>query len=122
MRARVIAMVTGLAALTFAGGAAAVPCYLIIDRNDVTIFRDTSPPFDLSVANPPERAAMRKRGEHLIVADFEKCRGVGYISATTGGSTATVDEIVMQLQPAISTSVGKSGSYVVGRGLPTTGF
>ena len=115
-------LVAGLAALTFAGSAAAVPCYLVIDRNDVVIFRDTSPPFDLSVANAPERAAMRQRGEHLLIADFDKCNAVGYISATTGGTTATVDEIVMQLQPAISTSVGSGGSYGSGRGLPTTGF
>jgi hypothetical protein len=112
MRARAFAVVAGLGALTLAGGASAVPCYLIIDRNDVVIFRDTSPPFDLSAANAPERAGLRKRGEHLIVAEFDKCNAVGYISATTGGSTATVDEIVMQLQPAISTSIGKSGSYL----------
>jgi hypothetical protein len=112
MRARAFAVVAGLAASTLAGSVAAVPCYLVIDRNDVVIFRDTSPPFDLSVANSPERAALRKRGEHLLVADFDKCYAVGHISATTGGSTATVDEIVMQLQPAISTSVGKPGSYV----------
>lgn len=122
MRARDFAVMTGLAALTFAGGAAAVPCYLIIDRNETVIFRDTSPPFDLSVANAPERASLRKRGEHLIIAEFDKCNAVGYISATTGGSTATVDEIVMQLQPAISTSIGKRGSYASARGLATTGF
>jgi hypothetical protein len=112
MRARAFAVIAGLAALTLAGGAAAMPCYLIIDRNDIVIFRDTSPPFDLSTANAPERAAMRKRGEHLLVADFDKCNAVGYISATTGGTTATVDEIVMQLRPAPSTSIGNSGSYV----------
>ena len=46
MRARDIALVTGLAALTFAGSASAMTCYLVIDRNDVVIFRDTEPPFD----------------------------------------------------------------------------
>lgn len=122
MRARDIALVTGLAALTFAGSASAMTCYLVIDRNDVVIFRDTEPPFDLSVANPPERAKMRQRGEHMIIADFDRCNAVGHISAATGGSTATVDEIVMKLQPAISTSVGSGGNYGSGRGLPTTGF
>ena len=122
MRARDIALVTGLAALALAGTAAAVPCYLIIDRNDLVVFRDTAPPFDLSVTTSPERARLRQRGEHLIIAEFERCNAVGYISATTGGSTATVDEIVMQLQPAISTSLGKSGTYGAARGLATTGF
>ncbi len=49
---------------------------------------------------------MRQRGEHLLVAEFDKCEPVGFISPTTGGNTATVDDIVMQLKPAIAPSVG----------------
>ena len=86
--------------------AAAAPCFLVIDNKDVVLYRDTVPPFDLSVAKSPERAAMRQRGHVMVVAEFENCRPVGYISATTGGTTASVDDIVMQLKPAISTSIG----------------
>ncbi len=111
MRTRGIAFAAALAAIVAAGGAAAAPCYMVIDRNDIVIFRDVVPPFDLSSLKSADLAALRKRGEHLIIAEFEDCRAVGYISPTTGGSTATVDEIVMKLQPAISTSVG-SGAYV----------
>lgn len=85
--------------------AAAVPCFIIINDKDVVLFRDVVPPFDLSVSPSPERAAMRARGHILMIADFKNCRPVGYISTATGG-TASVDEIVMQLQPMISTSIG----------------
>ena len=86
--------------------AAAAPCYLILDSKDAVLYRDIVPPFDLSVAESPARAALRQRGQILLVAEFDNCRPVGYISTTTGGTSASVDEIVMQLKPAISTSVG----------------
>ncbi len=86
--------------------AAAAPCYLILDRKDAVLYRDSLPPFDLSVQQSPARAALRQRGQILLIAEFDNCRPVGYISTTTGGTSATVDEIVMQLKPAISTSVG----------------
>lgn len=88
-----------------AAPALAAPCYVIYDRNDAVIYRDYEPPFDLSDDNSPERAQLRRQGQHLIVAEFDNCNPVGYISATTGGTTATVDEIVMQLKPAIGTTV-----------------
>ena len=94
-----------LLALLLATPALAAPCYLIYDRNESVIYRDYEPPFDLSDPNGPERAQLRRQGQHLLVAEFDNCNPVGYISATTGGTTATVDEIVMQLKPAIGTTV-----------------
>jgi len=94
-----------LLAALIAGPALAAPCYVIYDRNDAVVYRDYEPPFDLGDLNAPERAMMRRQGQHLIVAEFEKCNPVGYISAATGGTTATVDEIVMLLKPAIGTAV-----------------
>lgn len=93
-------------ALGLALPAAAAPCFLILDSKDVVLYRDLVPPFDLSVPQSPERAALRQRGQILLVAEFENCRPVGYISTVSGGTTASVDEIVMQLKPAIATSVG----------------
>ena len=93
-------------ALGFALPAAAAPCFLILDSKDVVLYRDTVPPFDLSVSPSPDRAAMRDRGQMLLIAEFENCRPVGYISPVTGATTASVDDIVMQLQPAVSTSIG----------------
>lgn len=93
-------------ALGLALPAAAAPCFLIIDSKDVVLYRDLVPPFDLSVPQSPERAALRQRGQILLVAEFENCRPVGFVSTVTGGTSASVDEIVMQLKPAISPSVG----------------
>ena len=92
--------------LGFALPAAGAPCFLILDSKDVVLYRDLVPPFDLSLPRSPERAALRQRGQMLLIAEFDDCRPVGYISTTTGATTASVDDIVMQLKPAISTSVG----------------
>jgi hypothetical protein len=94
------------AGLGLALPAMAAPCYLIIDNKDVVLYRDLAPPFDLSATRSAERDRLRQRGQVLVIAEFEKCNPVGYISTTTGGTTASVDDIVMQLKPAIATSIG----------------
>jgi hypothetical protein len=104
MRALLLLMLT-IAALP----AAAAPCYVVYDRSDAVIFRDYTPPFDLSDDKSPERTMMRKQGQHLIIAEFDNCDPVGFISPVTGATTATVDEIVNGVQPAVATSLSKSG-------------
>ena len=113
MRVRIPRMeiAAGLIALGAAGLAMAAPCYLILDRNDAVIYRDTQPPFDLSTDNnSAERKALRQRGQHLLVAEFDRCDAVGYISPTTGSTQASVDDIVMLLRPTIGSSVGVTGN------------
>ena len=101
--------------LLSAGSAAdAAPCYVIFDRSDVIIYRDYKPPFDMSVMNSPEREMMRRAGQHLLVAEFiEECNPVGFISPSTGATTASVEEIVNEVRPSMSSSVGKSGATQV---------
>ena len=100
--------------------AAAVPCYMIVDNTDTVLYRDTAPPFDLSAPRSPQRAALRARGNLLLIAEFENCNAVGYISKSTGGTTASVDEIVMQLKPAALTSIGGiSGGAAGATGTPS---
>jgi hypothetical protein len=121
MQIRKLAAIVGLAALGATPSASAITCYLILDRTDTVVYRDSAPPFDLSEAESAQRMALRQRGHHLLIAEFDNCYSVGYVT-TTGGGTASVDEIVMQLKPAIGTTVGKS-SYVPGTGgTPITGF
>jgi hypothetical protein len=116
------AAIVGLAALCSAQSASAITCYLILDRNDAVVYRDSSPPFDLSETQSPQRTALRQRGHHLMIAEFDNCYSVGYVSTASGGGTVSVDEIVMQLKPAISTTVGKP-NYVRGTGgTQVTGF
>lgn len=108
MFARTIRAFAIALALGCALPAAGAPCFLILDSKDVVLYRDLVPPFDLSVPRSPERAALRQRGQMLLIAEFDDCRPVGYIATATGGTTASVDDIVMQLKPAISTSVGSA--------------
>lgn len=116
------AAIVGLAAMGVAQSAAAITCYLILDRNDAVVYRDSTPPFDLSETNSPQRTVLRQRGHHLMIAEFENCYSVGYVTTAAGGGTVTVDEIVMQLKPAIGTTVGKP-NYVPGTGgTQITGF
>ena len=123
MRVSGLGIGVGLAGLFAAGLAMAAPCYIIFDKNDTTIYRDTVPPFDLSTASggAPERAMMRRRGDLLLIAEFDRCDAVGYISPTTGRTTATVDEIVMQLKPAVATS-NPSGAGIYSRSAPSSGY
>ena len=100
------------AALLAAGGSAvAGPCYVVYDRNDAVIYRDNKPPFDLSDPNSPARDMLRRQGQHLLVAEFvEECNPVGFISATTGANTVSVEDIVKQVRPAIGSSGAISGT------------
>ena len=102
-----------LAAVLLCAGSAAVaaPCYVVFDRNDAIIFRDYKPPFDLSDAKSREREMMRRQGQHLLVADFgDGCNPVGFISASTGATAASVEEIVNDVRPAVASAVGSSGA------------
>jgi len=106
-----------VAAVLLSAGSAAVaaPCYVIYDRNDAVIYRDYKAPFDLSDMTSRERDSMRRQGQHLLVAEFvEECNPVGYISPTTGATTASVEEIVNDVRPAIASSVAKSGTTTAG--------
>jgi hypothetical protein len=106
---RLLLAASTLAALAWTGSAAAVTCFIIFDRNDQVVYRDANPPVDLSDAGSRERAALRARGMHLLIAEYEQCYSTGYIATATGGGTATVDEIVMMLKPAIDPAVGQAG-------------
>jgi hypothetical protein len=94
-----------------ASAAVAAPCYVVYDRNDAIIYRDYKPPFDLSDPASRERDMMRRQGQHLIVAEFiEQCNPVGFISPSTGATTASVEQIVNEVRPAIASSVATSGA------------
>jgi len=102
-----------VAALLLSAGSAAVgaPCYVVFDRNDAVIYRDYKPPFDMSDANARERDMMRRQGQHLLVAEFgDGCNPVGFISAATGATAASVEEIVNDVRPAVASSVASSGA------------
>jgi hypothetical protein len=75
--------------------AVAVTCYQVVDRTDTVIFRDSSTPVDLSEAGMRSRAAMRDRGELLIIFDAPACIMVGRRTGA-GSRKLTTDEIVAE--------------------------
>lgn len=92
-----MAAAVGLAAA--AGSACAANCYTVLDRSDNVIYRGTISPVDLSDAGKAERDAMRRRGEHLIIADTDRCPGVEFFTGSAGSATLNVDQIVGGITP-----------------------
>jgi hypothetical protein len=94
-RAKAIAMILVAAAAAFAAGtAAAGTCYIVLDRSDNVVYRGTLPPIDLSERGQSDRDAMRRRGEHLIAMESDRCPGVEFFTGTAGSASLTVDQIV----------------------------
>ena len=66
MRSTLAFLLFALAAM-LAGNAAAMTCYTVLNSGDSVIYRDTYPPRrHLSDSGAADRAAMRRRGEHMI--------------------------------------------------------
>jgi hypothetical protein len=90
------------AALGLAVGTASLPaeamvCNIVFDRNDQVIYRDVTPPLDLSDGGSRARAAMRQRGEYLMVIDTDRCAQV--VPRTDNSSAASVEDIVGGMRP-----------------------
>jgi len=90
------------AALGLVAGAAALPaealvCNIVFDRNDQVIYRDVTPPLDLSDGGSRAQAAMRQRGEYLMVIDTDRCLQV--VPKADQSSAASVEDIVAGMRP-----------------------
>ena len=94
----------------FAAAAGATSCYIILDRSDNVVYRDTTPPVDLSDRGSGERAALRQRGDFLLMIDADQCARFVATTGRAGSSGASVDEIV----------AGLRGTPSVGPGLMST--
>ena len=99
MRSTILtALLAGAGLFAAAGTAGAINCYTVIDRSDNVVYRGNLPPIDLSERGNAEREAMRKRGQHLIAMDVDRCIGVEYFTGIAGTTTLTVDQIVGGIQ------------------------
>jgi len=85
-----------------AAPAAAVNCYVVVDRANEVIYQDTKPPIDLSHEGAAAREAMRASGRQLITMDSERCPAIDRARITGNGGPATVEEIVAGMRPAVS--------------------
>ena len=86
------ACATALSLLSPAAGA--FTCYMLYDRNDNLVYRDTISPVDMSDQGASARESMRNRGDYLVVADADRCPQVTFVFGAAGSSTLSVDSIV----------------------------
>lgn len=96
-------------ALTVVIGATGIPaqamvCNIVYDRNDQVIYRDVTPPVDLSDSGSRAQAAMRQRGEYLMVIDSDRCAQVVPVTANSGA--ASVEDIVAGMRPYLGRTGG----------------
>src|SRR5438552_11841829 len=70
---RVFVLFSAAALACAAAAAGAMTCHIVLDRNDNVVYRDTSPPVDLSDRGSAERAALRQRGEFLLMIEADQC-------------------------------------------------
>ena len=99
MRAKNALMVAaGICATLVAGAATAGNCYIVFDRSENVIYRGPLPPIDLSDRGQPDRDAMRRRGEHLVAMESDRCPGVEFFTGAAGTAALSVDQIVGGIQ------------------------
>jgi hypothetical protein len=92
-----------------AGTADAVTCYMLFDRFDNVVYRNTVSPIDLSDQGAAARAALRQRGEYLLVMDSDRCPPVTFVFGAAGSKTLSIDETVGGF-PADNQPAGRASS------------
>ena len=118
---RLIHVARALAVLALASAAlpaAAVSCYVIVDRANEVIYQGTLSPIDLSDDGTGARDALRARGQQFIAMDAPSCPAIDRMR--TGIDTANVDEIVagMRSIPYSRTSETRTAPTQTGLQLP----
>ena len=87
-----------VAAFSCSPAASALTCHIVLDRADTVVYRDTVPPVDLSERGRAARAAMRQRGEFLLMIEADQCSRFVATTGAAGAGGATVEEIVAGLR------------------------
>ena len=98
-------------ALSCSATAYAATCYIVLDRSDTVIYRDIVPPLDLSDRGNAARAAMRQRGEFLLMMESDQCSSFVATSGVAGAGGASVEDIVAGLR-SYPGAVGGGGGDV----------
>lgn len=94
------------AAFSCSATAYALTCHIVLDRTDTVVYRDVVPPVDLSERGRAARAAMRQRGEFLLMMESDQCTRFVATTGAAGAGGATVDEIVAGLRSYPSAAGG----------------
>jgi hypothetical protein len=77
-----------------AGSVQAITCYVVYDRNDNISYQGSRSPVDLSDRGGAEREEMRRRGEHMIIMEADRCPPIVFFTGSGGSSALRIDEIV----------------------------
>src|SRR5450755_1566234 len=93
------------------GTAEAATCYVLFDRYDNVVYRNTVSPIDLSDQGAAARAAIRQRGEYLMVMESDRCSPVTFVFGAAGSKTLSIDDVVGGFH-AESPPVGQVSSKV----------
>jgi hypothetical protein len=104
----VLLMIAAALALS-ACAADAATCYVLFDRYDNVVYRNTVSPIDLSDQGAAARAALRQRGEYLLVMDSDRCAPVTFVFGAAGSKTLSLDETVGGF-PAENPSTGPASA------------
>lgn len=107
-----LARALAAAALCAPAPALALTCYMVLDRNDNVVYRDTYPPIDLSDRGASEREQMRRRGEQLIAMESDRCPTLEFFLGNAGSSNLNVDQVVAGMQ--VRNTVGAASGTAAG--------
>lgn len=119
MRRNVGLLMIAAALAVSAGRAAAGTCYVLFDRYDNVVYRNTVAPIDLSDQGAAAREALRQRGEYLMVLDSDRCAPVSFVFGSAGSTTLSLDETVGGF-PAETVPAGRAATSKPRRGAPAT--
>jgi hypothetical protein len=108
-----------VAAFSCSATAYALTCHIVLDRTDTVVYRDIVPPVDLSERGRAARAAMRQRGEFLLMMESDQCTRFVATTAASGAGGAPVEEIVAGLR-SYPTAAGRGGVMSSGAGVTSS--
>ena len=117
MRLRSPAVAVAAVALTLAAGAAcASTCYLVYDAGDNIAYRGPNTPVDLSARGAAARAALRQRGEYLLIIEADRCEPTGAALGSPESAPKPVDAYVAGMKSVMRS--GDEAPATANRGSP----
>src|SRR5206468_8540403 len=92
-------------------------CFLILDAKDNVVYRDGTTPVDLSEQGAAERAALRKRGEYLLIMETDRCAPLAY-TVGSASRTATLEDFYNSIPSTISNATAAAAARQRSQGVP----
>lgn len=109
---------TGIALGLMSSGAHALTCYVLFDRNDNVVYRDTIAPVDLSDQGTAARAAMRQRGEYMLISEADRCPQVAFVFGQAGSTSLSMEDFLGNVRPETRASTATPSTRSPAAGTP----